>query len=797
MPSNNKNIIGDLRGKFDPHYKLASNVEGIQKGLGIEVAKIHKTLSKSFVTQRKTLTRVIALEKRVSGNETRISNLADVAIKIGEEQAERKKAIAEAAVVAAEELGEEIPEGLDDVLDDIRGDDAEVGSTKTKTKPKTKKKPKAKKKPVAKKRGKKSFSKVKDKVKAEKFFNLAQEVRAQGTLGGKTLTPEQRKAGFKAAKGGEDSVNWKEFIDSVEETKSASDEGITPNTKMLPGSSDMGQGVLEGISADVKSILGVIDSRTEAEEDASDELKQEDEKDKRKKKEEDKEKNAKKGGMKIPGFIQTAAKPITNIWSNIVKTFGILLAGWGVDKIFKWLGDPKNKKSVEELKEFITVAVPAVLKGILALTALNIGITVAKFAIMLAKGAATMLKGLWNLAGTIKNMIMKNPKLALALGITAIAAWGINKAMNKDKEEEKGDESSEDLKLFKSEGGGEDKKVKMNGGGVVPHLKMAGGGLVFGYNEGAEVVDNSTPMTTEDIVAATGPSLMMFMEQQNAAVDENPEAWGGIKLKLDRDGKMPNFGEFIMNQGEAAFNQGLEMLQNNESVEPEVKEALLKKALFIRKQTLDNPNFKGDVAFDINKDIPGTAANRLFLKAQADTSSIAAKGGISAFDRALLMNRRGMSGGGLVRAFNKGGTVPGSGNKDTVPAMLTPGEFVMSKGAVEKYGTSTLASMNAMGGGNNTPEIVGTIKGFNQGGIVGRIKGVAKSIRNTAKKLINSVPDGGTPNVSIVPVPSGGSGGASGGGGGGSDDNDVALFSPINHEDMQTLIVKNMYSILD
>ena len=39
--------------------------------------------------------------------------------------------------------------------------------------------------------------------------------------------------------------------------------------------------------------------------------------------------------------------------------------------------------------------------------------------------------------------------------------------------------------------------------------------------------------------------------------------------------------------------------------------------------------------------------------------------------------------------------------------------------------------MNAMGGGNNTPEIVGTIKGFNQGGIVGKIRGVASGIRNT------------------------------------------------------------------
>ena len=31
------------------------------------------------------------------------------------------------------------------------------------------------------------------------------------------------------------------------------------------------------------------------------------------------------------------------------------------------------------------------------------------------------------------------------------------------------------------------------------------------------------------------------------------------------------------------------------------------------------------------------------------------------------------------KKFNKGSGVPGSGNGDTVPAMLTPGEFVMSK----------------------------------------------------------------------------------------------------------------------
>ena len=55
--------------------------------------------------------------------------------------------------------------------------------------------------------------------------------------------------------------------------------------------------------------------------------------------------------------------------------------------------------------------------------------------------------------------------------------------------------------------------------------------------------------------------------------------------------------------------------------------------------------------------------------------------------------------------FNKGGQVPGSGNGDTVPAMLTPGEFVMSKGAVGKWGANTLAGMNAAGGGTNQPNV--------------------------------------------------------------------------------------------
>ena len=50
--------------------------------------------------------------------------------------------------------------------------------------------------------------------------------------------------------------------------------------------------------------------------------------------------------------------------------------------------------------------------------------------------------------------------------------------------------------------------------------------------------------------------------------------------------------------------------------------------------------------------------------------------------------------GGYVKGYARGGMVPGTGNRDTVPAMLTPGEFVIKKSSVSKLGPSTLAAMN-------------------------------------------------------------------------------------------------------
>ena len=51
--------------------------------------------------------------------------------------------------------------------------------------------------------------------------------------------------------------------------------------------------------------------------------------------------------------------------------------------------------------------------------------------------------------------------------------------------------------------------------------------------------------------------------------------------------------------------------------------------------------------------------------------------------------------------------------------MLAPGEFVISRGAVQKYGSDTFAAMNAAGGGTNLPERMNGITYAVNGGQMG------------------------------------------------------------------------------
>ena len=65
------------------------------------------------------------------------------------------------------------------------------------------------------------------------------------------------------------------------------------------------------------------------------------------------------------------------------------------------------------------------------------------------------------------------------------------------------------------------------------------------------------------------------------------------------------------------------------------------------------------------------------------------------------------------------GLVSGERGIDKVPAMLTDGEFVMSRGAVQKYGVDTLEAMNAAGGGTNKPKMISGTTYAQGGGMIG------------------------------------------------------------------------------
>ena len=82
----------------------------------------------------------------------------------------------------------------------------------------------------------------------------------------------------------------------------------------------------------------------------------------------------------------------------------------------------------------------------------------------------------------------------------------------------------------------------------------------------------------------------------------------------------------------------------------------------------------------------------------------------------------------FVNIIARGGYVPGSGNRDTVPAMLMPGEFVIKKSSAASLGPDTLNAMN-----NNR---------FNRGAKIreelqkGRKTGTADTVTTSVSKLL-------------------------------------------------------------
>ena len=106
-------------------------------------------------------------------------------------------------------------------------------------------------------------------------------------------------------------------------------------------------------------------------------------------------------------------------------------------------------------------------------------------------------------------------------------------------------------------------------------------------------------------------------------------------------------------------------------------------------------------------------------------------------------------GGGLLKNITRiflrrgtGGIVPGSGSNDTVPAMLTPGEVVISKPAAQKFGISNLLAINAAAGAKSIPKIQNNTIYANEGGVIPAgfpdVSNLIKTLIGTAEQLPDS-----------------------------------------------------------
>ena len=671
----------------------------------------------------------------------------------------------------------------------------------------------------------------KKKISSEKFFNIAQELKSEGTIKGQPISPEQRKEGFKKSR---DPVEFKKFVEKVlARKKDAGGDGVSTkpkNQKLLTGatfktlpgdlspppdiksdSSDEDKPkrkkslltFVKQINNRVGGILKILDKRADVEADASKEKAQETEKAKRGAKEAEGEK--KKKGIGLPGPIAKMAAPVTSLFDNIIKTIGQLLLGWGLVKFLKWLQDPKNKKAVEEFKDFITVAVPAILKGILAVVGFNIVATLVKFTAGLVVGAGKLLLFLGKLAGNLIKWAAKNKRLALGLGLAAMAGLAINAVSNK-REKTKQEEGT---KPGPEERDAIDVEDKVNRGEIPPktetNVKAFGGGLI--------------------------PDLMGGMqgriqEGQDKVMDQREQMMG----------MMGGMGNNIMDMMGGLGGRMIGGVQN-------MAQAGQDKAMAQREQMMQMMSmmsgFGGKMIGGVQNMMPmlmppGLPGFGRGDEERKDDSQKMSGGGLVLKPitiKPMNINVQKLQGGGRVN--NQGGeTSPEAEGTDTVPAMLTPGEFVMSRGAVNKWGINTLESMNAAGGGTNKPKI--TQKVYARGGgrvpmvyargggmvdgwstsktvkrrpsiwnsIKGTVSGAAGKLKNffsggkskDAEQLISSPPSGGGGKPAIVPIPIPKKGG---GGAQKKEVPDEKLFNPIDENNLSSLVTKSMYSILD
>jgi hypothetical protein len=747
--------------------------------------------------QRKTLVRVLGLEKRVTDNETRISNLADVAIKTAEEQAaqaedpvdieqaveeveqaaEEVEQAAEEVEQAAEEVqdaiddveevigdevvdeipeeleGEdEIPAGLDDILDDVRSE-PEVKKPEVKKPEPKKKKPEAKKKKPKKKRppikAKKRKISAKDLAKGTPF-DAGYKSRVLGEdEEGEYLSKEERKRRFK-------------FGDTQEK------DGVSKTIKDVSKSPEQPSSPLDGLLGIINSIAGGVDSIRQTlmdQQKLSQEQVSEQREEQQNKKRGMKEKALEAGGKIMGGAKKIGEKvlaPVKSLWTKLMNFLVGVLLGNAVIKLFEWFTDPANTDKVSSLFKFLKDWWPVLLASIMAFVPALLGPggfiigTIALLAWGIPK-IVNIVKSLFGFGKDVdkelKNVDTDATKTGEELGKNIendAKKLGGDAPETEDPAKSStpaeivdADKSQKDLQNIKQPQG-------MKEGGPV---QSKDGGKV----EGEKGVDKVPAMLTEGEFVLSKGAVQAYGVDTLAAMNA---AAGGTNKPTEKDGKpayagggpvgkpdTSHFGTTGYRMGQMLPEQfyysketltssykekGGKVLEDKTELTelggaigmPDLIEHQEQLVNSIQKvEGYENINFMDVVQYPSGQGrLVGIPEETFF---PILNSSDAWKASDAKRDEAIRMDQEagttnlnplettksvGLNAGGLVPAYNvgglvqsisnimtmnQGGKVSGNGNKDTVPAMLTPGEFVMNKVSTAKIGVQNLMKMNA------------------------------------------------------------------------------------------------------
>ena len=432
---------------------------------------------------------------------------------------------------------------------------------------------------------------------------------------------------------------------------------------------------LKGIRDILDEILKVLRLDFKGDRKEARDARKADAKEKREKREAKLEGGLKKSLGLIGKSVKAMLSPFSKIWDAIIKFLKFTLIGVLFNKTLKWFEDPRNKKKAERVGKFFKDWWP----------------TLATAAVLWLTPLGALLAGMTSLlTAIIPKLVLAiatNPYAALALVGTGVTIWGVHKlAGMSSRPNEDIDQSVREIGIEETLNQLREEEETIGVMGRVSEF-FSGRGL-----ERQRQIERLEEVLNTEGSSDGGMEGNLSDGFSDVRAEQNMGTFTG-------DGFMK---EFEGTAGFQEFNQGGLVQHYNDQKSAQN---------FVQKYN------EGGLVQNFNEGGLVQKYNQGGLVQKYNEGGLVQKynqgGLVQNFNEGGLVNNLTQ-----IKNYKEGGQVRGPGGVDKVPAKLTAGEFVMSKGAVQKFGVNTLASMNASGGATNVPTITQDRREYNEGGVV-------------------------------------------------------------------------------